>query len=329
MQDAIWSTSVQFRGKTPNLFSDGLKSKFGKDYKLENLSDKDVIEALQDYKVAHNDSLFQSSSAKVRAGTLHRAHEEKTDLLRLASAEYTVEHNGQRPDWAPAERVAHIRPLHQGQYGEDVKALQNKLNELEVHDAKDQSLKVDGRFNHETTEAVKRFQHNHNMKEDGRVGPGTIKAIDEQVQAKPQPAYAPMPHNPADRPQSEIDLLKQNQNPAIIAFHERVQNEPTLVSYSETDRSRIAAATMLECQRTGINVATLTDLESYDKNGKTMFFANDPVKAERNPYTSFTLINADQAVQTPVQDSLAKMQNVQVAQAQVQSRSQGGPTITM
>ena len=121
VQDAVWSTAVQFRNMTSNLFANGLREKFGEHYTLSNLSDKDVIEAVQDYKIAHNESLFRKSSEAVRAGTLNRAGHEKTDLLRLAAAEYTVAHGGQKPDWAPAERVVHSRILHQGQHGEDVK----------------------------------------------------------------------------------------------------------------------------------------------------------------------------------------------------------------
>lgn len=75
----------------------------------------------------------------------------------------------------------------------------------------------------------------------------------------------------------------------------------------------------------------MTEVESLEHKGKTLALVDDPVKAERNPYTSTATVDVAQATQTPVQDSLAQMQNVQVARAQTQeqSRSQSGPAITM
>ena len=78
VQDAVWSTSVQFGGNS-SLIEKSLK---GKD--TSSMSDADIVSAIQDYKVANNDKLFASSSAGVRAGTAKRAIDEKTRLLALA-----------------------------------------------------------------------------------------------------------------------------------------------------------------------------------------------------------------------------------------------------
>ena len=91
VQDALWSTSVQFRGLTPSIFEKGLEEKFGKGFDPTKLSDKDIVGAVQDYKIAHNDRLFSRSSAAVKASVLQRAKEEKADLLNLADGK-TVEH---------------------------------------------------------------------------------------------------------------------------------------------------------------------------------------------------------------------------------------------
>lgn len=133
------------------------------------------------------------------------------------------------------------------------------------------------------------------------------------------------------QPLSETVLLSRHSNPHIAAFHERVQNEPSLSSYTETERSRIAAVTCVECQKTGKNLAGMTEVECYEHKGKSMFLADDPVKAARNPYTSSVAVDVAKAVDTPVQDSLNQMQSVQVAQAMQQSQSQGqsGPVMTM
>lgn len=86
MQDAIWSTSVQF-GAGSEKKGDGAIGMFkkafaGKDY--NSMSDEERIKTLQDYKLANNEKLFASSSANVRAGTAKRAVDEKNILLAMA-----------------------------------------------------------------------------------------------------------------------------------------------------------------------------------------------------------------------------------------------------
>jgi hypothetical protein len=80
VQEAVWSTSVQFGGST------GLieKALAGKD--ASKMSDADIVSAIQDYKIANNDKLFKSSSGKVKEGTLSRASKEKADLLQVAAS---------------------------------------------------------------------------------------------------------------------------------------------------------------------------------------------------------------------------------------------------
>ncbi len=89
VQDALWSTSVQFgagnrKGTSgaAGMFKKALK---GKD--VENMSDAEIVSALQDYKIQNNERLFRKSSADVRAGTLSRAYEEKKRLLELAQSD--------------------------------------------------------------------------------------------------------------------------------------------------------------------------------------------------------------------------------------------------
>ena len=135
-----------------------------------------------------------------------------------------------------------------------------------------------------------------------------------------------------EQPVSETALLAQHSNPTIAAFHDRVQNEPTMAGYSETERSRVAASACVECQKTGKNLAGMTEVESYDVNGRAVFTADDPVKAARNPYTSSATVDIAKAVETPVQDSLNQMQTIQMTQAQAQEQAQtrvaSGPVIS-
>jgi hypothetical protein len=84
VQEALFSTSVQYRGLTKGIFERGLKAAYGDDYVLSQLSDKDIVVAIQDYKIAHNDVYFRSSSPKVRESILDRAANEKDELVALS-----------------------------------------------------------------------------------------------------------------------------------------------------------------------------------------------------------------------------------------------------
>ncbi len=90
IQDAIWSTAVQFGGKT-SLILEALK---GKDY--QTLSDADIIKLIQGYKRDNLEGLFKKSSEKVRAGVRKRIDAEEKDLLALDSKAQTQQLAGQQ-----------------------------------------------------------------------------------------------------------------------------------------------------------------------------------------------------------------------------------------
>lgn len=80
VQDAVWSTAVQFGGGT-GLIINALKGK-----NVAQMSDNEIVTAIQDHKINNNEALFKSSSADNRKGTLARAKAEKADLLKLVNA---------------------------------------------------------------------------------------------------------------------------------------------------------------------------------------------------------------------------------------------------
>ena len=84
VQDAVWSTAVQFGGGT-NLILRAL-AVFPK-----TLDDLAIVKAIQNYKIKNNDSLFKSSSAKVRESTLNRAKNELADLIKLCGTKVEIE----------------------------------------------------------------------------------------------------------------------------------------------------------------------------------------------------------------------------------------------
>lgn len=79
VQDLIWSTAVQLGPNSTSTFTTPLRGK-------SELSDKDVINLVSDYKINNVDTLFKSSSSDIKAGVRNRFKSEKTALLALVKA---------------------------------------------------------------------------------------------------------------------------------------------------------------------------------------------------------------------------------------------------
>ncbi|MFK3648950.1 XVIPCD domain-containing protein [Lysobacter enzymogenes] len=171
VQDALWSTSVQLRTLTPGIVEKGLKEKFGPDYRLDRLSDRDIVEAIQDYKLHHTERLFRSSP-EAWEGLRNRARHEKQDLVALAE--------GRAPD--RSERTQAPRSA-------EVERAQAALNALGVGDREGRPLDVDGRLGARSREAVQAFQRERGLNDDGRLDAATLRALDAAVAA--QTAQAP------------------------------------------------------------------------------------------------------------------------------------------
>ena len=90
VQDAVWSTSVQFGAGSATSAAGAVpmiqKALTGRD--VSSMSDEEIITALQDYKLANNARLFRGSSQSVREGTAKRAVLEKQRLVALARLEH-------------------------------------------------------------------------------------------------------------------------------------------------------------------------------------------------------------------------------------------------
>lgn len=109
MQDALWSTSVQFRNLTTTIVVKGIEEKFGESADVSALTDRQIIDAMQDYKIAHNNRLFRSSPTWW-PGLLARAAEERDELLRLETQEAIVR-TGRVPE-VPGQVALLSSPAH-------------------------------------------------------------------------------------------------------------------------------------------------------------------------------------------------------------------------
>lgn len=94
VQEALWSTAVQYRNNTKSIFEGAFQERFGKDYKehLNKHSDKELVSAIQDYKLERVDRDFRSSTPDWRDGVQNRILREKHDLIELAEGRNPYRH---------------------------------------------------------------------------------------------------------------------------------------------------------------------------------------------------------------------------------------------
>ncbi|MBB4131888.1 peptidoglycan hydrolase-like protein with peptidoglycan-binding domain [Xanthomonas campestris] len=211
VQDAIWSTSVQYRALTPSLFRNGLEAKFGEGYKLSDLSDKQIVEALQDYKYSHTETLFKSSPTQWDS-LRNRALEEKKDLVGLTEGRLPTQGSSSRSNSSPSSNDG---KLEQGERGESVKQLQGQLAQLGATGRDGKPLQPDGDFGANTKHAVEQFQREHGLQVDGVVGQQTQAALGQalsQHSAK-QAEQAAAPAAPGQAASSSSPLLSDPRHP--------------------------------------------------------------------------------------------------------------------
>lgn len=83
--------------------------------------------------------------------------------------------------------------LRQGEHGDAVKSLQEKLLGLGYLGTDGKPLVPDSDFGASTRHAVEQFQRDHGLTVDGKAGPKTLEALDAAVQAKGQGVAVPAP----------------------------------------------------------------------------------------------------------------------------------------
>lgn len=79
VQDLIWSTAVQLGPNSTNVFTVPLKDK-------AELTDRDIVEIVSEYKINNVNTLFQKSSQNIRTSVSNRYKDEKQKLLSLIKA---------------------------------------------------------------------------------------------------------------------------------------------------------------------------------------------------------------------------------------------------
>lgn len=301
VQDALWSTSVQFRGLTSTIFAKGLTEKFGESYKLSELSDKNIVEAVQDYKISHNNSLFKSSP-EWWPGLLKRANHEKTDLVQLATQEKSFNQDDMqpktqesRPQSAPADSIQK-----HGEKNESIRQLQDTLNNFGYRDKDGRALREDGGFGDRTKEAVRAYQQAHGLKADGVVGPQTLEALKKSQDAP---------------------LLSDPRHPDSLLYQQAVKGLEQLgpqVFKNRQELENAAGATVFEAKASGL---TRIDHVLQSTNGTGLFAVQG---APNDPAHHRVHLDKTQAAAEPIEKSTAQTQQeaVTAVHTQQQEREQ-------
>jgi len=175
VQDALWSTAVQFRDLTPKILVGALTESFGSKSKFPDLTDRQIVSAIQDYKVRHNEDLFRSSPHLWR-GLLARASAEKVVLLGLADAEMLVK--GGLPMTYPSSDRRKV-PEPTTQENASIERQQRELKRLGYSGVNGAPLDIDNQLGPNTLHAIKSFQRAHHLHVDGIAGKHTLAALED------------------------------------------------------------------------------------------------------------------------------------------------------
>ncbi len=120
---------------------------------------------------------------------------------KVGDANFDPSKSANDPDINAALKAIHPRERHHGSKGHspDVTGLQSKLRQLGYNNPDKTPLATDGHLGPHTKEALKAFQHDHQLKESGAADSATLKAIDAAL--KERQGQAPSVPTGTDRPQ--------------------------------------------------------------------------------------------------------------------------------
>jgi peptidoglycan hydrolase-like protein with peptidoglycan-binding domain len=199
-----------------------------------------------------------------------------------------------------APTPAHANPLHQGDKGQEVRALQDSLNRIGSSDERGRPVSVDGDYGTHTKAAVERFQRSHGLEVDGVAGPRTMEAIrhaSPRLDGQAHPDHA---------------LFTQARD-AVHRLDAEQRRAPD--QYSE----RMAAALTVAARSEGLH---RVDHAALNTDASTVY----AVQGEPNsPFKRVAEVSTQQAANTSIEESSRQWQQV-TEQQQVDARRQSTET---
>jgi len=334
VQDMVWSTSVQYPS-APGIVVRGLEESFGKDFDAGSLTDRQIVDAVQDSKLRHVASDFRSSDASHRSGVETRIASEKAALGVL-------ETTGRVATNAEFARLYNeVSPIKPGAPSGRVTDLQEKLASLNILNDRGQQIRADGDFGPSTAQAVIAFQRSVGLTASGEAGALTMTMLDQQVQARKQDALTnPAPRITAcrldDRTHPDFSLYQQVRE-HVVALDQSLGRSPD--QYSDN----IAAALTVQTRSDGLQ---RVDQVALSPDGTKLWGVQTPPGRRDHLFDLQTCVQTSaantsmeqsaarwpEAMQQFQQHELSREATQQRAQDRIQAESQqaqmSGPTIT-
>mgnify|MGYP002777941997 CR=1 FL=1 len=327
VHDALWSTSVQMRSLGTTVFRRALEPAIASAGSLEALSDRQIIEAVQDYKIDNNERLFRSSP-KQWDGLLNRAKDEKAALVELSEAESTLREQGRLPEWRAEAALPPVRSsrsaaaannqaafadgmFNLGDRGVGVEALQRQLIQAGYTGKDGQPLKPDGDFGPNTRHAVEELQRAHGLEIDGKAGMRSLSALaDELHNGRPAPKL-PEP----ERALGRFEDASRGVDPLFQSLRGHVQEMDRGMGRTPDEASdRVAAALCAECRANGLSRVDGVVLGQKGDRAQPGEYVFAYSGSSERP-SDWVGVKTAEAVQTPVDQSLAKAETLQRQQA--------------
>jgi len=208
---------------------------------------------------------------------------------------------GQPGHAQPPHASAHAPTSHaatrQGDRDDNVKAVQEQLNQLGYRDERGHSLKADGEFGAHTRAAVEKFQRAHGLEVDGVVGKQTLDALHAQQKLGPHLDSEAHPDHA---------LFRQAQS-AVHRLDAQQGRTPDHVS------DRLSAAATVAARKEGL---TGVDAAVLNQDGSKVYV----VQGELNsPFKQMAEVSTQQAINTTIEQSSVQWKQIADQQAATQA----------
>ena len=210
-----------------------------------------------------------------------------------------------------AQGAFHDKVFNLGDRGVGVETLQRQLIQADYTGKDGQPLKPDGDFGPNTKHAVEKLQRAHGLIVDGKAGMHSLRALADELQnGRPVPK---LPEH--ERAPVRFEDASLGTDPLFQSLRGHVQTMDRAMGRTPDEASdRVAAALCAECRANGltrVDGVVLGQKGGSAQPGEYVFAYSG--SSERP--SDWVGVKTAEAVQTPVEQSLAKAETLQRQQA--------------
>jgi muramidase (phage lysozyme) len=212
----------------------------------------------------------------------------------------------------------------QGEHGQAVRSMQEKLSGLGYTGTDGKPLVADGDFGQNTRQAVERFQRDQGLTVDGKAGPKTLEALAAAVQAREPATTADTPAAPsmADPGHPDHARYRDTLEKLQTLEQQRAQGGLSALFADRQQMENAAGQVVFESRVSGMNQV---DSVVARLDGQGLFAVQGQLG---DPASLRVYVDHAQAVGQDVQastrqlEALAQVQDPALAQAQAQAQAQ-------